>query len=325
MPDRARILFVDDEVRVLEALRRSLRPREGRWEMAFLSSPAEALAAFRLRPFDVVVTDMKMPGMSGIEMVMAMRQSAPQAGAAYIVLTGTADLRTAIDAINKAEIFRFFTKPCPSFLLAEGIEAALEIRKPSAVPASATMGETALDRLAVAVLVVNSQGRVLFMNRRGGRLCAAGNGIVLGPNKIFRASTPAETARLSELIVSAIGGGEGGVMSLTRAEAGPLSVAVTALDGDCGAEAKAALYICDPDDHPIPMPEQLERLLDLTAAEARLAHALALGQSVEEAAGAAGITVGTARGYLKLVFAKTGKSRQAELVRLILSLPVVAD
>ncbi|OAN54646.1 hypothetical protein A6A04_12030 [Paramagnetospirillum marisnigri] len=316
---KARIMFVDDEVRVLDALRRSLRRHEDRWEMEFISDPLAAVASFAARPTDVVITDMKMPGLNGIQTLSAMRKT--KSTASFIVLTGTADLRTAIDAINQAEIFRFFTKPCPSFLLVEGIEAALAAKTPPpTAPAAAGIGETALDRLPVAVLVVDAESRVLFMNRRGGALCAQEDGVILGARKVCRATTPPETARLHALIASAIKDGEGGVMALGRVKAGPLSVAVTALDASDGG--KVALYISDPEDHPIPPAENLARLLDLTLAEARLAHALAEGLALEEAAGAQGITVGTARGYLKQIFGKTGKSRQAELVRLILSLPV---
>lgn len=318
MPRKERILFVDDEVRVLDALRRSLRRQEARWDMEFISSPDEAVEAFRLRPAQVVVTDMKMPGLDGIQMVLAMRQAGGKAR--YIVLTGTADLRTAIDAINRAEIFRFFTKPCPSFLLVEGIEAALAAGQP--IAEADTMADTALDRLPVAVLVVDSEARILFMNRRGGALCAAGDGIIIGGHKVCRASVPTETSRLHALINSAVKDGDGAVMTLSRSHPTPLSVAVTRLEGESGGSARAALYISDPENHPIPTAHEVMRLLDLTLAEARLAHALALGLSLEDAAAGASITVGTARGYLKQIFAKTGKTRQVELVRLIMSLPV---
>ena len=318
MSRKARVLFVDDDVRVLEALRRSLHCQEPRWEMDFASSPDMAVEAFRARAPQVVVTDMKMPGLNGIEMITAMRQTG--GAARYIVLTGTADLRTAIDAINQAEIFRFFTKPCPSALLVEGIEAALAAVEP--VAGADSLADTALNKLPLAVLVVDSQARILFMNRPGGALCAAGDGIVIGRHKVCRASVPAETSRLHTLIQSAIERGEGGVMTLSRAQASPLSVAVTALNGGGGATLQAALYISDPENHPIPNANAVMRLLGLTLAESRLAHALARGLSLDDAAVEAGITIGTARGYLKQIFAKTGKARQAELVRLILSLPV---
>lgn len=315
-------MFVDDEVRVLEALRRSLRKRCARWDMTFYADSQEALEAFYSKPSDVVVTDMKMPGMNGIQLVQAMRRVGSQTS--YVVLTGTADLRTAIDAINTAGIFRFFTKPCPSFLLMEGIEAALaaSVTSPPSPPA---LGEPALDRLTVAVLVVDKDARVLFMNRRGASLCAAEDGVMLGVGKVCRGANAEETKRLHALISLAISEGDGGVMTLSRSQSGPLSVAVTVLEEQDDRTARVGLYISDPNNHLIPTVGQLTGLLDLTHSEARLAHALALGRSLEEAAEASGITIGTARGYLKQIFGKTGKSRQAELVRLILSLPVVTD
>lgn len=318
MSRKARILFVDDDVRVLEALRRSLHAQAGRWEMEFESSPEAAVEAYRTWGPQVVVTDMKMPGMNGLQMVMAMRRTG--GAARYIVLTGTADLRTAIDAINQAEIFRFFTKPCPSFLLVEGIQAALAASAPA--PVTDGLADTALDRLPVAVLVVDGEARVLFMNRLGGALGAAGDAIVIGAQKVCRASVPAETSRLHALIESAIRNGDGGVMTLSRSGSSPLSVAVTALDSGGDATPKAALYISDPENHPIPNADELKRLLGLTLAEAKLAHALARGVALDDAALEGGIAIGTARGYLKQIFAKTGKARQAELVRLVMSLPV---
>ncbi|BAE49846.1 DNA-binding response regulator [Paramagnetospirillum magneticum] len=320
MSDKARILFVDDDIRVLAALRRSLYPQVARWEMEFQSSPEVAVEAYRAWRPQVVVTDMKMPGMNGLQMVMAMRRIGDTAR--YIVLTGTADLRTAIDAINQAEIFRFFTKPCPSFLLVEGIQAALAAAAPTSVPAADTLADTALDKLPVAVLVVDSEARILFMNRLGGALSACGDGIVMNARKICRASTPADTVRLHALIESAIRNGDGGVMTLPRSCSSPLSVAVSALESSGDATPKAVLYISDPDNHPIPNAGEVMHLLGITSAEARLTHALARGLSLDEAAEEAGITVGTARGYLKQIFAKTGKTRQAELVRLVMSLPV---
>lgn len=318
MSRKARILFVDDDVRVLEALRRSLHSQAARWDMIFVPSPEAAVEVFRERQPQVVVTDMKMPGLNGIQMVTAMRRTG--GAARYIVLTGTADLRTAIDAINQAEIFRFFTKPCPSFLLVEGIEAALAAG--GGATAAESVADTALDKLPVAVLVVDADARILFMNRLGGALCAAGDGIVIGGHQVCRAGTPAGTTQLHALIRSAFTTGEGGVMILPRVHSTPLSAAVTILDGGADAAPKVALYISDPENRPIPNVDEVMRLLGLTLAEARLAHALARGLSLEDAASDGGITTGTARGYLKQIFAKTGRGRQSDLVRLILSLPV---
>lgn len=321
MPAKPRILFVDDEARVLQGLRRGMHRHEERWEMEFVSDPAAGLAAMRAHPFDVVVSDMSMPGMTGIDMVVAMRRTAPDA--AYIMLTGTADLRTAIDAINRADMFRFFTKPCPAFLLAEGIAEALAGRPPPGQPPS--MGEAALDRLPVGVIVVDATGHALFMNRRGAALCAAEDGLSLDGGRQVRTAFPAETASLHRAVAETLAGGGTAALSISRPSLKrPLSVLIGPLPRPPAAGGpSAALYISDPDDLPLVPVEQLARLLDLTPSEARLAHSLALGHSVEEAAGLSEITVSTARTYLKQVFAKTGTARQAELVKLVLGLPAV--
>lgn len=319
MPSKPRILFIDDEPQVLAGLRRGMLRHADRWDMTFLSDPAAALEAMRDQPFDVVVSDMKMPGMTGIELVVAMRRVAPDA--AYIMLTGTADLRTAIDAINRADMFRFFTKPCPAFLLAEGIAEALAARRlPGQLQPS--MGEAALDRLPVGVIVVDARAHVRFMNRRGAALCAAEDGLRLAGGRQCQAAAAAESAALHRAVADALANGGTSALSITRPSLKrPLSVLVSMLPGP--DSPSAALYIGDPDDLPLVPPEQLAQLLDLTPAEARIAHSLALGHSLDEAAGLSEVTVSTARTYLKQIFVKTGTARQAELVKLVLGLPAV--
>jgi DNA-binding NarL/FixJ family response regulator len=330
MGDKPQILFVDDEPSVLNGLRRSFLDKEATWDLAFLSSPEEAIAACRTRSFDVVVSDMKMPVMSGIELIVAIRRIMPEAS--YIMLTGAADLRGAIDSINRAGIFRFFTKPCPSFLLKEGIAAALFTRRPTSTvkPTNtiiSSVGEEALNQLSVAVVVVNSSGRISFMNRRGGELCAEGDGLCIGTSDICRASTHAESNNLHDLIRESASAGTRRALSISRPSMKrPLFVVVAPLssfmDGP-NNEASVALYISDPEHNSVPPPEQLAALLDLPPAKAKLAHSLAQGESLEEAAIKLSITTETARTYLKDIFSRTGTSRQAELVKLVLSHPAV--
>ena len=64
-----------------------------------------------LGPFAVVVADMRMPGMDGVEFLQHVKEMSPDT--VRIMLTGNADMQTAIDAVNKGNIFRFLTKPCP--------------------------------------------------------------------------------------------------------------------------------------------------------------------------------------------------------------------
>ena len=84
-----RILFVDDEPKVLDGLRRMLYPYRNDWHMVFVSSAAEALKHLAQSPFDVLVTDVRMPQMSGIELLEEMRRRGETLPA--ILITGRLD------------------------------------------------------------------------------------------------------------------------------------------------------------------------------------------------------------------------------------------
>jgi two-component system, probable response regulator PhcQ len=101
------VLLVDDEGNVLSALQRTLR-REN-YTLLVASEPAEALAILRQGPVDVVVSDHLMPNMSGLDFLKEVRALHPDV--VRIMLTGHAEVATAMEAINEGEIYRFLTKP----------------------------------------------------------------------------------------------------------------------------------------------------------------------------------------------------------------------
>jgi CheY-like chemotaxis protein len=109
-----RILFVDDEKFVLETFRRNLR---NRFEIETAGSGLDALRLMESSgPFAVVVSDLKMPVMDGVEFLGVIKTRWPDT--VRVMLTGHADLDTAISAVNKGAIFRLLTKPCaPDALL----------------------------------------------------------------------------------------------------------------------------------------------------------------------------------------------------------------
>ena len=118
----ARIVCVDDEPRVLKGLQRRL----GRaYDVSTAESGAEALALMRGgAEFQVVVSDMRMPGMSGAEFLAQARQEFPDT--VRILLTGQSDLNDAIAAVNQGNIFRFLSKPCPPEVLMPALSDATE-------------------------------------------------------------------------------------------------------------------------------------------------------------------------------------------------------
>jgi response regulator RpfG family c-di-GMP phosphodiesterase len=117
-----KILFVDDEQNVLSGLERALR-RE--FEVNTALSGSEGLAAIEARgPFALVVSDMRMPGMDGIEFLAKVKEISPDS--VRIMLTGNADMQTAVDAVNEGNIFRFLNKPCAHDLMEKTLRAGLE-------------------------------------------------------------------------------------------------------------------------------------------------------------------------------------------------------
>jgi HD-like signal output (HDOD) protein len=121
----ARVLFVDDEPHVLAGLRRRLSRQRNVWEMSFAGGGAEALAMLAEQPVDVVVTDMRMPGMDGAQLLAEVLRRYP--ATARIVLSGHAGLESIIAAIGPTQ--QYLAKPCDTDVLVEAIGGVLRIRE----------------------------------------------------------------------------------------------------------------------------------------------------------------------------------------------------
>src|SRR5512139_284956 len=119
---RGTVLFVDDERRVLTSMRAMFR-RD--YEVLLANSGQEAIDLLRDHTVDVIVSDQRMPGMTGVEVLKAVKRLAPNA--MRILLTGYADLKAIEASINEGEVFRYLTKPCPSEELKEAIGLAADI------------------------------------------------------------------------------------------------------------------------------------------------------------------------------------------------------
>ena len=122
MNENEKILLVDDEPLVVEGMKRALG-HSFRIEIA--GGPEDGLNGLEHRgPFAVVVSDLRMPVMNGIEFLAQVKARSPQT--VRVMLTGHADLEAAIAAINEGNIFRFLTKPCAPELLRQALEYSLE-------------------------------------------------------------------------------------------------------------------------------------------------------------------------------------------------------
>lgn len=102
------LLFVDDESKLLDGLKRSLRPMRHEWNMTFVTSGEEALTTLEQAPFDVVVSDMRMPGMDGAQLMNEVQRRYPQI--IRIVLSGHSDREMIYQSIGASH--QYLAKPC---------------------------------------------------------------------------------------------------------------------------------------------------------------------------------------------------------------------
>jgi DNA-binding NtrC family response regulator len=121
MTEKARILFVDDEKRVLNSMRGLFR-RD--YDLFLTTEGAEAVRLVAENEIDVIVADQRMPGMTGIEVLGQVKKRSPRT--VRILLTGYADPSAVEGSINIGEVFRFLSKPCPPQTLRDTLSLAID-------------------------------------------------------------------------------------------------------------------------------------------------------------------------------------------------------
>jgi len=154
---KPRILFVDDEQHLLESLATLLR-RE--YDVQIANSGKEALQKLsEIKDISVVVSDFRMPQMDGATFLHEVMVRAP--AATRILLTGEAGVDGAKDAVNKGQIFRFLTKPCPTDQLKEALQAGIDLHRLVSAE-RLVMQETLLECIAALMEVLAVTNPVAF-------------------------------------------------------------------------------------------------------------------------------------------------------------------
>lgn len=105
---KKRIMFVDDESNLLQGLKRSLRQKQKEWDISFFENGSEALECLKKSVFDVIVTDYRMPGMDGLELLEKVKMEHPDI--IRILLTGQSESETFERA--KELVHLYIPKPC---------------------------------------------------------------------------------------------------------------------------------------------------------------------------------------------------------------------
>jgi HD-like signal output (HDOD) protein len=121
---KRRILFVDDEPSILKGLQRNLRPLRKEWEMAFEAGGTNALARLEKDPFDVIISDLRMPDMDGGQLLGQVQEKFPKM--VRIILSGHADRKLAMRAVTAAH--QFLSKPCEKPVLVSAVNRACSLR-----------------------------------------------------------------------------------------------------------------------------------------------------------------------------------------------------
>lgn len=191
-----KILVVDDDANLLAGLRRLLGQR---FAVVTAEGGIEALGRTQNEgPFAVVVCDMRMPGMDGVEVLRRMQEVAPHT--VRIMLTGNADQKTAVEAVNGGQIFRFFNKPCAMATLAEGIEAGIRqyrlVTGEKALLEGTLGGSIAL--MSEVLSLVAPEGFERSLRLRGWAMQVAGH---MGLTTLWDLELAASLARIGEISV----------------------------------------------------------------------------------------------------------------------------
>jgi DNA-binding NtrC family response regulator len=158
-PNKVRVLFVDDEERILRSLRMLFR---GRYEILVTTSAREAIQIVRDQQVHVVVSDQRMPELTGVELLREVREASPST--MRLLLTGYSDLQAIVASVNDGEIFRFIEKPWQAQYVLDVVEQAVKIAS-AEFSAKATKPPSIVPAHGLKLLVLDEDGDTVRMTR----------------------------------------------------------------------------------------------------------------------------------------------------------------
>jgi len=122
--EKKKVIFVDDEHRILDGMRRMLRSMRDQWEITFVLGGKEALERIQKEHFDVLISDMRMSGMDGAELLARVKEYSP--GTVRIILSGQAEKGVIMRTVGSAH--QYLAKPCDKETLVSTVNRALALR-----------------------------------------------------------------------------------------------------------------------------------------------------------------------------------------------------
>jgi DNA-binding CsgD family transcriptional regulator len=246
------------------------------------------------------------------------------------ILFSTDTMFSALVAYRDNEPFEAGSRRTVRTLLPHLRRASCVAHRLKAAEHQAVVFAQVLDRMPYGMLLLDKDGLIVHSNRPADLMIAQKDGL-LADQRQLRAASAKETRQIRAQVLASVGGGERfaqvstGILNVSRHSANrPYELLITPLRDEPsgpfeGTPAYAVVLIGDSEAMGWPTPQTLQRLYELTPREAEVATMIVEGQGVTRAADTLKVSVETVRSHLKQVMRKTGTSRQAELVRLVLS------
>jgi response regulator RpfG family c-di-GMP phosphodiesterase len=203
---KARLLFVDDEERILNAVKALFRQD---YDVTTAVGGEAALALIKENSYHVIVSDQRMPGVTGVELLRQARTLAPNA--VRMLLTGYTDLAALVGSINQGEIFKFVMKPWDNEDIKKSIADAARIALDLAATPSEPAAKPEHPRSAGSLLVIDpKEGLAVGLER-----------LLAGSAKVMQVKTPQEAAKVLQgqevaAIVADLGAGTDGLVALFK-------------------------------------------------------------------------------------------------------------
>ncbi|MBC8021952.1 MAG: response regulator, partial [Burkholderiales bacterium] len=201
-PPRVRVLFVDDEERVLNALQALFR---GEFDVSTAPSGAAALEMLKANPVQIVVSDHRMPGMEGVQLLREVRKTMPRT--VRILLTGYSDLAALVGSINEGEVFRFVKKPWDNDEIRDVMKEAAAVAAKLGPPAPKARSP----RSAGSLLVIDTDASLAKGLQR----------LISAEAVVHQAATPADAAKILQVhdvaaVIADLRAGAAGIVSLFK-------------------------------------------------------------------------------------------------------------
>lgn len=308
------IAFVDDDENLLSSHRRNFANLAPHWQGLYFGDPRTALTEISSTPnVTAAILDIHMPVMTGLELAEKLRNLRDDL--IIVMLTGYADLQSALTAVNEFGVFRFYPKPTALKTILDGIETEIARRHGESRD---TIPAAFLDLFHLGLIATDDRLTVSHMNAQAAEILRRSASLQVSPdNRLLIDKVPDDLERFLHPPAGRVPPMQRG-FSIDH-EQGALSVFLRRVRNGGTLPDSFVFILVEPERMGPPTIDDLIDIFGLTRSEAKLTQKLAEGMSLDQAAELVGISLSSARTYLKTVFSKTGVNRQPQLMKTVLS------